>query len=226
MNAVAAPASYPRIPHLVPGRGTDDDLVLGRPDRDRLLSLPLEVEEKLDGANVMVWVSDGVVHASGRAGPDSQDRAGQFGRLRAWVASHPDELLTLLGPGEILYGEWLWLTHTVEYHQLPSFFVALDLRLADGTFLDGPHRRDRLCSTGLSLPPLLGTGRYSLEGLEALTARSAWSDGPAEGVVVRPLDDVDPQLRAAKLVRAGFERIPDEAWRQGRPTNRLATGGS
>ena len=76
---MTAPSGYPRIPHLVGGRGTLDDLVLGRSERDELLALPLEVEEKLDGANVMVWSDDGVLRASGRAGPDSRDRAGQYG---------------------------------------------------------------------------------------------------------------------------------------------------
>lgn len=218
--------SYPRVPHLVGGRGTDDDLVLGRRERDQLLAVPVEVEEKLDGANVMVWVDDGVLHAAGRAGPDSRDRAGQFGTLRAWVASHPDKVGPLLADGDVLYGEWLYLTHTVAYQDLPSWFVALDLRRADGTFLEGPERREVLTSTGLVVPPLLGTGRYTLDGLEALALSSAWTDGPAEGVVVRPLEPLRAELRIAKLVRAGFERIDDDAWQHGRPTNQLApTGG-
>lgn len=219
---MSSPLSYPRIPHLVAGRGDDDDLVLGRHERERLLSLDLEVEEKLDGANVMVWLDDGVLRSAGRAGPDSRDRAGQFGPLRAWVAAHPDELRGLLGPGDVLYGEWLHLTHTVAYRDLPSWFVALDLRSAEGTFLAGPGRRETLGSTGLVVPPLLGAGRFTLDDLESLALHSPWSDGPAEGVVVRPLVPVpDPDLRAAKLLRAGFRRIPDEAWRRGRPTNSL-----
>ncbi len=219
---MSAPTSYPRIPHLVGGRGTDDDEVLGRRERESLLAVPLEVEEKLDGANVMVWVDDGVLHSSGRAGPDSRDRAGQFGALRAWVASNPDKLAPLLEPGDVLYGEWLYLTHTVAYRDLPSWFVALDLRRADGTFVVGPGRRELLAATGLVVPPLLGVGRYTLDDLEALALHSRWTDGPAEGVVVRPVEPSTTDLRIAKLVRSGFERIPDEAWRRGRPMNQLA----
>lgn len=100
--------------------------------------------------------------------------------------------------------------------------MALDLARPDGSFLAGPGRRAVLTSTGLVAPPLVGTGRYDLDALESTTQRSAWSDGPAEGVVVRPLDPVRAELRAAKLVRAGFERIPDETWRHGRPVNGLA----
>lgn len=219
---MTSPAGYPRIPHLVGGRGTADDVVLDRSVRDELLATPVEVEEKLDGANVMVWADKGVFCASGRAGPDSSDRAGQFGALRAWVATNPHRLAPLLYAGDVLYGEWLHLTHTIAYHDLPSWFVALDLRRADGVFLEGPDRRQVLASTGLVVPPLLGSGRHTLDELEALTRRSLWSDEPAEGVVVRPIHPSRPALRAAKLVRAGFERISDDAWRHGRPTNTLA----
>lgn len=214
--------SYPRIPHLVGGRGTDDDVVLSARSRRLLLDVDLVVEEKLDGANVMVWSEDGILCCSGRAGPDSIDRAGQFGALRAWVAAHPQHLEPLLSPGAVLYGEWLYLTHTVPYHDLPSWFVALDLRRADGSYLGGAERREVLASTGLTLPPLLGTGRFDIDDLEALALVSAWSEEPAEGVVVRPVDPGAIPIRAAKLVRSGFERIADELWRRGRGLNALA----
>ncbi|NLD77043.1 MAG: RNA ligase family protein [Acidimicrobiales bacterium] len=216
---MSAAFSYPRIPHLVDGRGTADDLVLGRREREALLGVDLMVEEKLDGANVMVWVDDGILQCSGRAGPGSIDRAGQFGALRAWTATNFDRLQPLLAPGSVLYGEWLYLTHTVAYRDLPSWFVALDLRGADGSYVDGQERREVLASTGLAAPPLLGTGRFDLDGLEELALRSKWSDGAAEGVVVRPVEPFDPDLRVAKLVRAGFERIADDEWRRGRGLN-------
>lgn len=217
------PLPYPRIPHLVGGRGTIDDLVLDRGDRDELLAQGLEVEEKLDGANVMIWADGSVLRAAGRAGVDSRDRAGQFGALRAWVASNPDRLAPLLTAGEVLYGEWLHLTHTIPYHNLPSWFVALDILRADGTFLDGPERRQILAGAGLTTPPLLGVGRFTLDELDELTLHSTWSSGPAEGVIVRPVDPGRAKARAAKLVRLGFQRLSDEAWRHGRPTN-IVTG--
>lgn len=221
MNASsAAPPPYPRIPHLVPGRGTRDDLVLGPDERDALLAGPVEVEEKVDGANVMCWLEGSVVRTSGRSGPDGADRAGQFGALRAWASSHADELRALLTPGDVLYGEWLLLTHTIAYTRLPDLFVALDLRRADGTFLDTETRRDTLAAAGLTLPPLIGRGVFTIEQLEAATERAAWSDEPAEGVIVRPLHP--HPVRIAKLVRAGFVPVDDSTWRRGRPQNRLA----
>lgn len=219
------PAPYPRMLHLVGGRGTHDDVVADRRERDELLATDVEVEEKLDGANVMIWKDDGLLHAAGRAGPDSRDRAGQFGALRAWVAASSERLAPLLQAGDVLYGEWLHLTHTIAYRDLPSWFVALDLRRSDGTFLDGPERRPFLARTGLVVPPVLGLGRYTLDDLEALARRSTWSDQPGEGVVVRPVEERPPAPRVAKLVRADFQRLPDHLWRQGRPTNQLSAAG-
>jgi atypical dual specificity phosphatase len=197
--------------------------VLGRAERDALLAVELEVEEKVDGANVMCWLDAGVVRCSGRSGIEGADRARQFGALRAWVGTQSDLLAALLEPGDVLYGEWLLLTHTIAYTRLPDFFVALDLRRSDGTFLRGEERRRTLEAAGLVVPPLLGRHRYRLDELESLTAHAAWAEGPAEGVVVRPLA-TDPAIAPiAKLVRADFVPIEDSDWRRGRPSNRLAS---
>lgn len=219
------PLPYPRIPHLVPGRGTRDDLELGRAERDALLAVDIEVEEKVDGANVMCWVDDGIVRSSGRSGPDGSDRAGQFGALRAWTAERTDALGALLAPGDVLYGEWLMFTHTIPYVRLPDLFVALDIRRADGSFLTGESRRATFVDAGLVPPPLIGRGRFTIGQLERSTDRSAWGDERAEGVVVRPMEPAPGVVPIAKLVREGFTPISDEEWRHGRPRNGLAQNG-
>lgn len=217
------PEPYPRIPHLVAGRGTDDDLTMSARTVRGFLSVDVEVEEKLDGANTMCWLDDGILRASGRSGPDASDRAGQFGRLRAWVAEHEDEIRSVLGPGQVLYGEWLYLQHTIRYERLPSLFVAIDLREADGSFVPTSLRRATLEASGLRTPPVVGRGRFTLAQLEEATRHSAYADGPAEGVIVRPLEPHDGADRVAKLVRAGFRPVADTEWRRGRPKNGVAS---
>ena len=83
------PPPYPRIPHLIGGRGSRDDLVLTDREVDSLLHDQVVVEEKLDGANVTVF-SDGtgLPQIALRGGTDSADRAGQRGPLRAWAAAN------------------------------------------------------------------------------------------------------------------------------------------
>ena len=115
------PPAYPRIPHLVPGRGSRDDLVLDATSIDLLLRQPVVVEEKVDGANVVVWADVGVAICVLRSGPGGADRAGQLGPLRVWLGADGQRLGSALLDGSVLYGEWLWwFTHTVAYDRLPS----------------------------------------------------------------------------------------------------------
>lgn len=214
------PPPYPRVPHLVPGRGSRDDLTLAPDEVTSLLRREVVVEEKLDGANVVLWLEDRRVQAATRGGPGASDRAGQRGPLRAWAAEHSDALRQALRGATALYGEWLLLTHTVAYDRLPSFLVVFDLLLEDG--FAGVDERDRRCAAaGLSTPPPLARGVLGgVAAVEALLDQSAVGSGPAEGLVVRAVDGRPPRL--AKLVRAGFDRLSDESWSGGRPRNRLA----
>jgi len=221
---VKTPPPYPRIPHLVGGRGTDDDLVLGAPAVATLLGSLALVEEKVDGANVVLWMDDGRVEVALRSGPGAMDRAGQLGPLRAWAAAHDGALRAVLGEDRALYGEWLLLTHSSAYDRLPAYLVALDLWRPSTGFLTADERDEACADAGLTTPPHVWTGvAVTVDGVERLLGPSAWGAGPAEGLVVRSLSD--PALRA-KLVPAGFRRLGDDEWSSGRPRNRLAEGAS
>jgi hypothetical protein len=215
------PPPYPRIAHLLPGRGTRDDLELSVSERHVFLQRPVVVEEKLDGANVALWWQDGWIACAGRSGPDGQDRARQLGPLRAWAAEHVDQLRPVLTDDVVLYAEWLLLTHAVAYDRLPSYLVGLDLRLAGGTFATVDERNGRLDAAGVSRPPELFRGVLgSLERLETiLTATSRVGSAPIEGVVVRTLDGREP--RVAKALARGFAPVSDDEWQGGRPRNRV-----
>ena len=140
-----APPPYPRIPHLVGGRGTEDDLVLAARAVASLLGEPVLVEEKVDGANVVLWTEGGRVEVALRSGPGAMDRAGQLGPLRAWAAEHDDMLRQVLVDGTALYAEWLLLTHSSSYDRLPSYLVALDLWRPSTGFLT-VGERDSACA--------------------------------------------------------------------------------
>lgn len=213
------PPPYPRIPHLVPGRGTRDDRVLPTKDADALLTRPALVEEKLDGANVVVWLDDGRVECALRSGVGAQDRGRQLGPLRAWLAERADRLRELLD-GRALYAEWLLVAHGVRYDALPAYLVGLDLWSPASGFAAPGARNELLNQSGLVAPPELHRG--SIEGidpLEKLLGASRAGSEPMEGVVVRPLDSGEPRI--AKLLRADFSPATDAAWRRGRPRNLL-----
>jgi hypothetical protein len=189
-----------------------------------LLGDEVVVEEKLDGANVVVWLDEnGRLQSGLRGGPDTMDRAGQRGPLRAWVSAHEGSLRTALALSPVLYGEWMLLTHSVAYDRLQSYFVVLDLwRPAEGfaTF----DERGVVCSgAGLVHPPEVWRGTAgSVRAVERLLGDSRWGSAPAEGLVVRRVGPGEPRL--AKLVREGFDQVTDDSWQRGRPHNRLAPG--
>ncbi|MBW3642893.1 MAG: RNA ligase family protein [Actinobacteria bacterium] len=193
--------------------------MLGPHEVDALLSAPVSVEEKLDGANVVVWMEADRVECALRSGPGAMDRAGQLGPLRAWLAQHDDAVRRLLVDATAIYGEWLLVTHSVAYDRLPAYLIVLDLWRPESGFFAIDERNFRCGTAGLATPPEVWRGvPRRLDVIERLLGLSAWGPEPMEGVVVRSLE---APARMAKVVRAQFDRLDDEGWRRGRPRNRL-----
>jgi hypothetical protein len=214
------PPAYPRIPYLFlsPEHAADGNFVPSS-ERERWFKAPVVVEEKMDGANVSLWMEDGAPRVAGRGGSGAMDRAGQLGRLRAWVGGHAQALNSLLGREWVLYGEWLWLTHSIRYDRLPDWLVALDLWSASTGFLSTSSRNERLQAAGLTAPPQLFCGILgSPEKLQSMLGPSAFGDEQAEGVVVRR----DDTGQRCKVVAAGFQQVDDASWARGRGYNALS----
>lgn len=221
---MTAPPPYPRVAHLIPGRGSSDDINLDAGEVAALLASEVVVEEKLDGANVVLWLDDdGRVECALRSGLGSMDRAGQLGPLRAWAAAHDEALRSALSGGyRALYAEWLFLAHSLAYDRLPSFLIVIDFWRRENGFAS-VGQRDALCAkSGLVTPPELWRGvPHAIAAIERLFGRAAWGSGPAEGLVVRRVDDAADAPRLGKLLAPGFDRLGDDDWRRGRPRNRL-----
>lgn len=101
---MSGPPPYPRTPHLWPPAGSTGRLVVPPEEVPMWLSEPVVVEEKLDGANVSLWLDAATarVEVASRGGVGAQDRAGQLGRLRAWTAERHQTLTRLLDDGWVL----------------------------------------------------------------------------------------------------------------------------
>jgi hypothetical protein len=179
---------------------------------------PVVVEEKLDGANISVWWENERPYVASRGGPDAMDRAGQLGPLRGRVGAAHDQLASLLAGGWVLYGEWLWLAHTVHYNRLPDHLVVLDLWHPESGFADLTERAERARARGLVVPPRLFTGVLgSMDALLGLMGTSRFGTAPMEGVVLRRDDGA-----RCKVLRPGFVRAGDN--HIGRARNVLAGG--
>ena len=215
-----SPPPYPRVGHLVAGRGSRDDVTLASAAVQSLVGGEVVVEEKLDGANVSLWLDGGQVLCGLRSGPGAMDRAGQLGPLRAWIAQHDEALRRALAGWEAVYAEWLLLSHSVGYDRLPSYLVVLDLWRSEG--FATPDERNSACAAAeLPTPPEVWRGvPGSVTGVERLLGRSAFGPEPMEGLVVRTVDGRPPRL--AKLLRPTFDQLDDAEWRRGRPHNRLS----
>jgi hypothetical protein len=203
---------------------TRDDLVLTDAERAQLLCGAVIVEEKLDGANVMIWLdAGGMLAAATRGGAGAMDRGGQLGPLRAWMGPRSDQLRTLLRGGRVLYGEWLWRRHSVRYARLRDWFIGLDVLERTGGWLDVEARDRALGTAGIERPPrIAGPSMWDLQRLGRLAAPSSLGDEPAEGIIVRRAPGVAGSIRLAKLVFPTFRRVSDEAWAEARAGNRVA----
>ncbi len=220
------PPPYPRVPYLPPAPpGARDDLVVDEAAARRLLTEPVVVEEKLDGANVVLWSADHSVQAATRGGPGAQDRAGQLGSLRAWAAAHVSQLEPLLAKGRALYAEWLWLTHTVAYDSLPSHLVAFDLYSPQAGFARVAERDRNLEDVGLARPPKIFAGVLrGPEHLDELLGTSRFGSEAAEGLIIRATCPSDAVPRIAKAVPHTFTPRSDESWGRALERNAVSSG--
>jgi ATP-dependent RNA circularization protein (DNA/RNA ligase family) len=223
---------FPHTPHLTwLGEGEPrDDKVLSKEEALALLSAPVRVEEKIDGANLGLSVGiDGELRAQNRGHYLESPYRHQFTRLAAWLAVHESPLASALGQELILFGEWCAARHSVGYEQLPDWFVAFDVYDRKFGRFWSAVKRDRFCARlGLAVVSVLREGHLSLATLRELvnSHRSLFGSSLIEGVVVRR-EEGDWLVSRAKLVAPGFTQALTQHWR-GRTIvwNRLATGGT
>ena len=70
---------------------------------------------------------DGCTVAPGRTGYPAESAPPEHISLFGdWVRSDPDHWAQMLGPGEVLHGEWVALAHGTRYDLLHEPFVAFD----------------------------------------------------------------------------------------------------
>lgn len=213
---------YPRIPHCSTSNATSDDHRLSALETARLLRCAALVEEKLDGSNVRLSSRDGQVQIAPR-GRQTMDRARQFGRLKAWCADNMEALSALMIDGSAIFGEWLYLTHSIRYDQLPDYLVVLDIWAPDEGFVSAKTRNARCAAVGLTVPTLLFSGVIAEAQLPVLVGPAAYSSAglAAEGCVIRDLagKSAGPVL---KWVSASFCQRDDASWKRERIMNQLA----
>jgi hypothetical protein len=177
------------------------------------------VEEKIDGANLGVSMSDQFeLRFQNRAHFVNSGSAAQWSGLDAWSAQFSADLYTLLAPFQradgtpvrrILFGEWMMARHSVAYDKLPGYFIAFDIAEVDnegnGELLSVARRNELLAETAIPVIAAVGEGVFTLDQLLALlkNTTSHYGDELIEGVYLKA-DDGDRNVSRGKIVRADF----------------------
>jgi len=207
---------YPHTPHLaalsaISPRG---DKVLSAKDVRELLAEEVIVEEKVDGANLGISVSeDGEIAVQNRGDYVTRSSAaGQFRPLWGWLSFRTKQLIDTLRDERIIFGEWCYARHSVAYSRLPDWFLMFDVydRRAQ-RFWSVERRNDLANELGIASVPLVARGRFHVADLVAMIGKSQFGDDPMEGIVVCR-DQGNWQVSRAKLVRAAFVQEIEEHW--------------
>lgn len=222
---------FPHTPHiawLAEGEPRDDK-VLSPAEVKALLAGEVVLEEKLDGANLgFSLAQDGSLRAQNRGQYLNAPHAGQFSRLPAWLTQHSEAIATALTPTLMLFGEWCAARHSLDYGNLPDWFLLFDVYDGQvGKFWSSKRRNALAEKLGLFTVPELRRSHQTLPLLKELlqSDHSRFRSGPLEGIIIRQ-DSKDWCQNRAKLVRQDFTQTISEHWRRRQiEWNRLSRGG-
>lgn len=202
---------YNRTPHLPWSSGTKDDKVAD--DVSSLLGRTIIVTEKLDGSNTSLEKHG--CFARTHAGPPTHE---SFDGLKALHAGLKYQLID-----DVQYfGEWCYAKHSIQYSQLPGYFMLFAIRfLEDNHWADWDVIEDEAVRLNVSTVPFLWRGSVKSEAeLKDLTldfaSRKSSCGGDREGVVVRIADgfrDEDFSTSVMKFVRKNHVQT-DSHWKE------------
>lgn len=223
---------FPHTPHLawLAQGAPRDDKVLSPQEATELLSASVVVEEKLDGANLGISLSpDGKLSTQNRGQYLYPPFVGQFARLPDWLALHGDKLREKLAQHKqsnlMLFGEWCAARHSLNYDNLPDWFLLFDVYDRTLSRFWSTSRRNALAAVlGLSAVPELRQEKCTFQQLQLLLIcqNSQFRQGTLEGIVVRR-ESAEWCESRAKLVRQDFTQSIAEHWSRRRiEWNRLA----
>ena len=152
---------YPRTPHIESSRFQPGDEDLDSVPFSEIAGRYLVVEEKMDGGNAGIsFAEDGKLLLQSRGhyltgGP----REKHFALFKQWAHSHAVQLQEILGSRYILYGEWLYATHTVYYDALSHYFMEFDIfDRHEKVFLSTERRQQMLAGSPVVSVAVLSAG--------------------------------------------------------------------
>lgn len=136
------------------------------------------MEEKVDGANLGITIDVQTLQfkVQNRSHYINSKTHRQFGSLDSWLSEHSEGLFKVLGSepgGYVLFGEWLYATHSIAYTRIPDYFLAFDLYDRKvGKFLSWRERNK--CLEGTGIHPVRLIAEETLTGREDVSSWYCW----------------------------------------------------
>lgn len=177
---------------------------LHKEEVENILDNDVVVQVKIDGANGVVFLEDGVVRCGSRTRMLPLDES--FRGFQEYINARPEIKNFLVeNPDLILYGEWL-VKHSINYTQDHyNKFYLFDVLDGDKYLEQGLVQAlaERL---GVEYPIVYGSGKFTVDELDAFIEKE-WLGHKNEGVVVKPLNFVNKfgDIVYAKRVSQAFK---------------------
>ncbi len=193
-----------------------NDKILSRDEVEAVLRHTVNIEEKIDGANLGIsFHSNGRLQLQNRGAYLLEPLEGQWKPLKNWLRCHEDTIFDVLTDRYILFGEWCYAKHSIYYNNLPDWFIGFDLYdRKEENFLCVQQRKILLNKMGIEVVPQLGYGIYDVKELTQFFGKSKYGEGKCEGIYTR--QDQGEYLRyRAKMVRKEFRQNITEHWSKG-----------
>jgi hypothetical protein len=208
---------FPRTFNVYSGRDEHDyrdDLVMTREATETLFQKELIVQEKIDGANLGLFLDkNGVIHAVKRNTKIDLDQPErQFRKLKDWITLNYGDIYNILDSGNVIFGEWLYSKHSVVYDRLPSYFLCFDIYcLAEQQFYAQHEVEQILHGTGIKHNPVVFRGHVGdIKELEAMIQPSQFGPGQMEGVYIRVDGERFNESRCKLVHRDFIQTLEDE----------------
>jgi hypothetical protein len=199
---------------------------LGHRAASNLLSVPVNVEEKVDGSQFSFGVTEeGEIKVRSKGANlvvDAPEK--MFSRAVAVVK----ELAPRLTPGWTYRGEYLQKPkhNTLAYDRIPEQHIILfDVNTGEESYLCYEEKQTEAARLGLEVVPILFAGMLSdLSAFRTfLDTTSVLGGQKIEGVVVKPrhynLYAPDKKVLMGKFVSESFKEAHTGEWRKANPTN-------
>jgi hypothetical protein len=211
--------------------GTSDDKRISSYALGTITKSPIVITEKMDGSNT------------------SLEKGGCFARTHSGPPTHPsfDGLKALhaqvkykIPEGIQLFGEWLFARHSIEYSELPHYFMLFNVRIFDGIKSNGElvshwasWEEVEMWAQEIGVPtvPVLykgtaGSDQRLQELIESLMIQPSACGGIREGVVARVLNEFEDDhfdVCVVKCVRSNHVQTSEHWKAQEIVRNKLKT---